>query len=442
MINYASCLLAYADGPQSRSLHERLAHHAYRGPLIANGADALVEAARTQPDIVIIGPELSDMTDMELVRRLKGNPKTAHIPVLTLAERGSERYCAEALDAGIDDTMALPADETVLLARLRPLVRMATMHAELRLRSMVARGIGINAPDHVGPSTGSEPAVVLAFGGEADAAELRAALGPTAEIVTTADLYQIEDMVMARNFDAAVLFSGRNPAPHLDLCAQMRNNPRLFNLPVVLVTDPDLPIDPSLPYRQGASRVVTRPVQPAVMRASVVPLVRRQRVRWAIRNALIKTMAPASHDPLSDVYNEDFLLRYLAERSALARSRDSHMSLVMFYVPSLAGTKASFGDEAEQHLLRKLSQWINGLLRVEDLTARSGPHEFCVALPDTPLHEAEIAMYRIAGVLAHTDFAVPDVYEVVQVWLQVAAIELKPDDTPETLMARARAQLE
>ena len=51
-------------------------------------------------------------------------------------------------------------------------------------------------------------------------------------------------------------------------------------------------------------------------------------------------------------------------------------------------------------------------------------------------------MNRIAGVLTHTDFAIPDVYEVAQIWLQVGAAELGVNDTPETLVARARMRLE
>ncbi|MEO5374649.1 MAG: diguanylate cyclase [Alphaproteobacteria bacterium] len=441
MIRFAAALLVYADGPSARTFHERLQRNSYLGPLVHSAAAALEELRRFKPDIVMIGPELADGDGMSLARTLKGHPEFAEIPVFLLAETRSDEIYREAMDIGVDDLMVLPLDEAVMFARMRPLVRIATMYAELRLRGAVARALGVDVRDRLGGPADDAAAVVLAVGTDQETAFVRQSL-EGADVTTTTDLYQVEDMVSNRNYDVTILFAGSNPGPYIDLCIQTRNNARLFNLPVVIVMDPELPIERAVPYRAGASRVVFRPLRPPVVRSAVLPLVRRQRLRWALRQALATTLAPVSQDPLSDVYSRSFLMSYLADRIALAKAEDRHLSVVLFYLPSIAGIRASFGVEAEGHLLRQLSQWINNLLRAEDITARIDGYEFCVALPDTPLSEAQVVMNRIAGVLAHTDFAVPDVYEVVQVWLQVGATELGPDDTPETIIARARQKLE
>ncbi|KAF0116419.1 MAG: response regulator [Rhodospirillaceae bacterium] len=442
MIHLASILLAYADQPQAHALHGRLMRNSYDGPLVHSVTHALAEAKRLQPDIVLIGPYLADGSGTDLAQALKGDSLAADIPLFLLTEHLSDDSYRDVLGNGIDDVMMMPADEGTLFARMRPLVRLATMRAELHSRVVIARGLGMTMTEQLSLTDDSTPETVLALGDPGDIDALRDAMGTAIEIVHVANLYEIEHVVAERHFDAAVLFTTGSLYPYLDLCVQIRNKPRLFNLPVMLVMDAEADIERSLPYRQGVSRLLYRPVRSLVMQAALKPLVRRQRLRWAMRNVLVSTLRPVSQDPLSDVYSRDFLDLYLADRTALARKQDRHLSLILFYIPSLPGLRSVFGEAAAGHLLRTLSQWINGLLRAEDLCARTGEHEFCVVLPDTPLNEAQVVMHRIAGVLTHTDFAIPDVYEVVQIWLQVGATELGVDDTPETLVARARMRLE
>ena len=104
--------------------------------------------------------------------------------------------------------------------------------------------------------------------------------------------------------------------------------------------------------------------------------------------------------------------------------------------------RGQFGDEAGAHLTRQLAQWITTLVRAEDLTAHYAEHDFCVSLPDTSLQEADIVMNRIAGILSHTDFAVPEVYQPVTVAVEIGMAGLEPEDTVESLIARARESLD
>ncbi|MFN3077878.1 MAG: diguanylate cyclase, partial [Alphaproteobacteria bacterium] len=441
MIRLANALLATAPVATATPLHGRLLRGGYHGPMVHSGTEALEEVGRSLPDIVVIGQTLTDMDGLTLARRLKSDPVTGKIPLFLIADRETEAQSRDILEIGIDDVMALPVEDAVLFARMRPLVRIATMHTELQLRATVARQYAVSARDTVSPPAVDTPEVLLAVAGPEDAAYLREAMGDGTDLTVTDDLYEAEGLLSERNYDAAVLFSQGQTASHLNLCAQIRNNSRLFNLPVVLVANPGDSALQTSAYRYGASRLLLRPVPRELMRSAVVPLVRRQRLRWTIRQALTETMVPATRDDRTDLYGRDFLQAYLTDRMVLSQGSDRHVSMILFYVPSVAGIQDNFGEEAAGHLLRKLGQWITGLLRAEDFAARLGGHEFCVILPDTPLGEAEIVMNRIAGVLSHTDFAVPDVYEVVQVWMQVAATEVGPDDTPDSLIARARGKL-
>ncbi|MBF0562399.1 MAG: diguanylate cyclase [Alphaproteobacteria bacterium] len=443
MIRLANALLAYSPNGAAAALHGKLLRGGYHGALVDTSTAVLDEIRQSIPDIILIGPTLLDMDGLELARRLRANPATAKIPLFLLVAQQTDEVSQKCLDIGIDDVMTLPIDETVLFARMRPLVRVATMHTELRMRADVAKSFGIAAArDAVNAPSLEEPEVLLAFASPEEADFLRGALDPRVDLsVVSGDLYEVEGMLAGRNFDAAILFIRGKATPFLDLCTQIRNNPRLFNLPVVLIGDTDDPAAIATAYRHGASRVFTRPVAPIILRSAIVPLVRRQRLRWAIRQALADTMGPATQDALTHLYHKDFLDACLSDRVTMATAGGRHVSIILFYFPSVAGILDNFGETAAGHLLRQLGQWVTNLLRAEDLAARLDGYNFCIVLPDTPLAEAQFVMNRIAGVLSHTDFAVPDVYEVVQVWMQTSATELGPDDTPDTLIGRVRDRL-
>lgn len=441
MTHLANVLLALTSDSLGQDFQTLLERNGFRCVLARSSAEVSSAIRQLEPDLILIGPALADMRGIDLAAGLKADPATASIPLFLLTEARDDMFCRKALEIGVEDTMLLPVQNAALLARMRSLARITTMHAELRLRAGVARRMGISARDKVSLPSVFAPPSLMVVGREEDTAFLRQALESKAEISATTSLYEADALVQSNRFDAAVLFANGNPGPCLDLCSQMRNNARLFNLPVLLVVDGTAVEDPALPYAHGASKVLHTPPRPMQMRAAIEPLVRRQRLRWAISQALSDSMAPSSKHPATDTYNRDFLMPYLADRLDLARTRNQPLSVALFYIPSVSGIRERFGLEAEGNLLNQLGHWISGLLRAEDLTACIGGNEFCVVLPDTPLIEAQIVMQRIAGVLSHTDFAVYDVYEVVQAWVQVGGDESGPYDTSDSIVARARQML-
>lgn len=440
MVHLANVLIAAADTPFALELQARLHRHGYQGRIAASRAEALKLARQDHPDIVVLGPSLSDGPALDLAAAIKSAAETADIPVFAIAGTKDADLCARALEVGVDDLIASPLDDAVLMARLRPLVRLSTMHVELRQRAAAARQLGVEARDKAAPvATATGPALLLIGRDLSDLSHL-ADIG--ADITETDNLYEAEDLLSRKSFDAAVLVAEDNIEDCLDLCSQIRNNPRLFNLPVLLIAGPGEGADIADAYRRGASRVMIRPVDAAVLRTAVLLLVRRQKLRWAIREALNDSLQAATRDSLTGVHSRAYLERYLLNRIDIARNQQRHLSIVFFYIPNVEGIRRQFGDEPAEHLLHQLGSWIGGLLRAEDLTARFQGNEFCVVLPDTPLAEAEVVMHRIAGVLAYTDFAVKDVYQPVKIWVQVGSTELRPDDSLDSVISRARLNLD
>ena len=111
------------DEPQIRRfLRATLTGQGYRLFEVGTGADALVEVAQRQPDVVVLDLGLPDMDGLEVIRRLR---EWSAAPIIVLSARGQERDKVGALDAGADDYVSKPFSAGELLARLRVALRHA-----------------------------------------------------------------------------------------------------------------------------------------------------------------------------------------------------------------------------------------------------------------------------------------------------------------------------
>jgi two-component system, OmpR family, KDP operon response regulator KdpE len=109
------------DEPQIRRfLRATLSGQNYRLFEVATGADALVEVAQRQPDVVILDLGLPDMDGIQVIRRLR---EWSTVPIIVLSARGQERDKVGALDAGADDYVSKPFSAGELLARIRVALR-------------------------------------------------------------------------------------------------------------------------------------------------------------------------------------------------------------------------------------------------------------------------------------------------------------------------------
>ena len=78
---------------------------------------------KTIPSLVLCDVTLGDTTGYEIVRQIKNNEQTAHIPVIMLTGHGGEDYIIRGYKAGADDYMVKPCNFHVLVARMAQLIK-------------------------------------------------------------------------------------------------------------------------------------------------------------------------------------------------------------------------------------------------------------------------------------------------------------------------------
>src|SRR5690606_3749118 len=98
---------------------------------VATADEALRFFKRGVPDLVILDVRLPGMDGTDLCRRLKGDPRTAMIPVLLLLGEADKALRLRGLAAGADELIGLPVDRRELVVRVRALLRFHQLRREL-----------------------------------------------------------------------------------------------------------------------------------------------------------------------------------------------------------------------------------------------------------------------------------------------------------------------
>ena len=78
--------------------------------LAENGGDGLALAVEVNPHLIFLDLSLPDMTGYEVLKKLKQDEKTCHIPVIAVSGDSGVSDIAVGLNAGLDGYLTKPLD--------------------------------------------------------------------------------------------------------------------------------------------------------------------------------------------------------------------------------------------------------------------------------------------------------------------------------------------
>ncbi len=384
-------------------------------------------------DIVLIDAWIED--GLPLLTQMKANAATRFVPIVIGTAEEPGAVAAHALALGADDVLVLPIGDDELRARAGALARLAGMEVERRRRDALLAQFGVTRPIEtpgvpaidrigillIGPAGGDQVQVMTALGGAASAA-----------YAETAD--SAIERLRRDDLDVALITTSHDHHDLQRLCATLRADPELFDLPVVLVGRAHHFADRALPFAWGDSDVLFQPVHPEVLRLRVHAWVRQQRLRRHLRSGLAN-LAPTT-DRLTRLYGHGVLHAYvghLIEQSA--RSGDT-LALVGLDVAEMSQLNRRYGYAAGDRVLAGIGGVLARSLRAEDLPARLDGDRFCVVMNHGTAPDARATAERIGTLLSHTAIALDDGRHL-QVTLKAGIAELTDGDDAAALIGRA-----
>jgi DNA-binding response OmpR family regulator len=126
-------LIVEDDADINATLEHAMRFAGYDAVGALTGADALAEAERRCPDLVLLDQMLPDVDGLDVCRHLRAAPRTKRVPIIFLTARAGEEARITGLRAGADDYVVKPFSMQELVLRVRGLLRRASSLAEVRL---------------------------------------------------------------------------------------------------------------------------------------------------------------------------------------------------------------------------------------------------------------------------------------------------------------------
>ncbi|MBA4334345.1 MAG: PleD family two-component system response regulator, partial [Methylobacterium sp.] len=259
-----------------------------------NGPDAIAICERGEADIVLLDVMMPGMNGFDVCRRLKSEATTAHIPVVMVTALDQPGDRLKGLDAGADDFLTKPLDDTALFARVRSLVRLKSMTDELRNRALASRRLGIADPLAAAASeTGLNGRILVVEDRPRVIERLESALSAFHVVETEPDPQQALLRAVEGDFDSVLVSLDLQGYDGLRLCSQLRSLERTRNVSVLMMGEAEDRTRILRGLEIGAHDFLIRPIDRNELLARVRTQVRRKRFTEKLRDSVQSSMEMA-----------------------------------------------------------------------------------------------------------------------------------------------------
>ena len=129
-----SVLIVEDDRNIAELLQMYLEKEGYAVTIAADGGQGLAKFRAIKPDLVLLDVMLPDESGYEIVKRLRSQSQTRHLPVIMVTAKTSEMDMVKGLDDGADDYIKKPFSVMELLSRVKALLRRSTEEGNAQMR--------------------------------------------------------------------------------------------------------------------------------------------------------------------------------------------------------------------------------------------------------------------------------------------------------------------
>jgi class 3 adenylate cyclase len=109
-------------------LQTRLGVHGYELLTAYDGEEALARARAELPDLILLDIMMPKIDGIEVCQRLKADPSLPFIPIIMVTAKADSKDVVAGLEAGADEYLTKPVDQTSLVARVKSMLRIKALH--------------------------------------------------------------------------------------------------------------------------------------------------------------------------------------------------------------------------------------------------------------------------------------------------------------------------
>jgi len=433
-------VLVVDDVPPNVKLLEAKLTSEYFDVLTAfSGPEALDVISREHPDIILLDVMMPGMDGFEVCRRIKGDPATAHIPVVmvTALDQPSDRVAG--LEAGADDFLTKPVQDLALFARVRSLVRLKVMMDELRNREATGANMGWENEDDaiVEVAVPDDGAILIVDEQERVMERIARALDGVGELTFIAGGDDAAERAREKNFDLIIVSLTMRNTDGLRVCSKLRSFEETRHVPILVMVDDGNTKLLVRALEMGVNDYVVRPVDRMEFLARVKTQLKRKRYADKLWENFHLSMQLATTDAVTGLYNRHYLTSHMETRLQAAQSSGKPLSVLMMDIDHFKIVNDTHGHAAGDMVLKEFAKRMAKNIRGVDLAARYGGEEFVVMMPETPTDWAYMIGDRLRQEVCENKFEVGLPSGPIDISVSIGVATSEEGQSPSQLLAEA-----
>lgn len=437
-------ILVVDDVPANVKLLEAKLTNEYYDVITAkDGYEAMDQTQAKKPDLILLDVMMPGIDGFETCRRLKQNPELSHIPVVMVTALSDPSDRVQGLEAGADDFITKPINDTALFARVRSLVRIKVLIDELRLRDKSGSQLGMNASDYSLSLDVSGSSIMVIDDDVVQSRRISEKLSAAKYKTTSFSDHKLalEQACNEAALDLIMISTQLADIDGLRLASQFKAVEQVRHVPIIMLVDEDEQHLMLKGLELGVNDYLLTPVDFNEMFARIKTQIRRKKYQEALKSNYQESVSMAVMDGLTRLYNRHYLDTHLKNLVRQAGEQGRALSLVIMDMDHFKSVNDTYGHNVGDEVLRQLSEIIKNTIRSADLAARYGGEEFVVLMPETDAMRCYEAAERLRKAVEIQDFVVSHEVGKIQKTVSIGCATMRADDTPESLLKRADTSL-
>ena len=437
-------VLVVDDVPANVKLLEAKLTNEYYDVITAkDGFEAIEQTKSKKPDLILLDVMMPGIDGFETCKRLKQDPEVSHIPVVMVTALSEPSDRVAGLEAGADDFITKPINDTALFARVRSLVRIKVLIDELRLRDKSGSQLGMSASDYSLNLDVSGSKLMLIDDDVVQVRRMNERLGAGGYHLTHFEDHK-QALEFARTADMLDLILISTQLADIDglrLATQFKAIEQVRHVPIIMLVDEDEQHLMLKGLELGVNDYLLTPVDFNEMFARIKTQIRRKKYQEALKSNYQESVSMAVTDGLTRLYNRHYLDTHLKNLVRQAGEQGRALSVVIMDMDHFKSVNDTYGHGAGDEVLKTLAGVIVNTIRSADLAARYGGEEFVVLMPETDAMRCYEAAERLRKGVEATVFEIPHPEGSIRKTVSIGCATMEPTDTPETLLKRADVAL-
>ncbi|MCX4079395.1 PleD family two-component system response regulator [Rickettsia rhipicephali] len=421
--------------PNIKLLTAKLLQEYYTVLTANSGKEALAILKKEKIDIILLDVMMPEIDGFEVCKTIKTDPATTHIPVVMVTALSDIDDRVKGLEAGADEFLTKPINDTALFVRLKSLSRMKNLIDELKLRNSTNALLGVtNIEMH---NTFADKKILLINDDVVQAKNIKQMLLKITQNVKVISNSDELDIINEYTPDLVIISNTLENDDPLRISVILRGKAEISGVVIILQIDEDgMPLVVK-GIELGINDYFVYPIEESELLARIRTQLKRKQYQDNLRNDLEQSVNLAAKDCLTGLFNRRYFDIHLKQMIEKANKESIKLYLLMCDIDNFKNVNDTYGHQAGDKVLTIVSRILKNTLRVTDLIARFGGEEFTILLTDIDISKAIETAERVRVKIEYMDFHIEDQIEPLKNTISIGVTKYKKEESIESFIERA-----